>query len=33
MWERLMAMRAAGMIQREDLADFSRQLKRQVFDF
>lgn len=32
MWERLMAMRAAGMIKREDLAEFSQQLQEQVFD-
>jgi hypothetical protein len=33
MWERLMDMRAAGMIRREDLADFSAELQRQVFDY
>lgn len=32
MWDQLMAMRAAGMIKREDLADFSPELQRQVFD-
>lgn len=32
MWLRLMEMRAAGMIRREDLADFSEELQKQVFD-
>ncbi|MHC1769237.1 MAG: hypothetical protein AB9869_33975 [Verrucomicrobiia bacterium] len=32
MWLRLMAMRAAGMIKREDLADFSEKLQKQIFD-
>ena len=32
MWLRLMEMRAAGMLQREDLADFSAELQKQVFD-
>jgi hypothetical protein len=32
MWLRLMAMRAAGMISREDLAEFSEELQKQVFD-
>ena len=32
MWLRLMAMRAAGMIRREDLAEFSEELQKQVFD-
>ena len=31
MWERLLEMRAAGMIRREDLADFSPELQAQVF--
>ena len=31
MWERLLEMRAAGMIRREDLADFSQELQDQVF--
>lgn len=31
MWERLAAMRAAGMIRREDLAEFSQELQEQVF--
>jgi hypothetical protein len=31
MWERLAEMRGAGMIRREDLADFSEELQRQVF--
>jgi len=31
MWDRLMAMRAAGMIKREDLAEFSPELQSQVF--
>jgi hypothetical protein len=33
MWERLVDMRAAGMIRREDLADFSTELQRQVFEY
>ena len=32
MWNRLMEMRAAGMITREDLSDFSPELQSQVFD-
>lgn len=32
MWLRLVEMRAAGMIRREDLAGFSEELQRQVFD-
>ena len=32
MWLRLMEMRKARMIKREDLADFSEELQRQVFD-
>ena len=32
MWLRLMEMRAAGMLRREDLADFSAELQQQVFD-
>jgi hypothetical protein len=32
MWLRLMAMRAAGMISREDIAEFSEELQKQVFD-
>jgi hypothetical protein len=32
MWLRLMAMRAAGMIRREDLAEFSDELQKQIFD-
>jgi hypothetical protein len=32
MWLRLSEMRAAGMIRPEDLADFSEELQRQVFD-
>jgi hypothetical protein len=32
MWLRLMAMRAAGMIRREDLTEFSEELQKQVFD-
>ena len=32
MWMHLMAMRTAGMISREDLADFSEELQKQVFD-
>jgi hypothetical protein len=32
MWLRLMEMRAAGMIRREDLAEFSEELRKQVFD-
>ena len=32
MWLRLMEMRAAGMLKREDLADFSAELQKQVFD-
>ncbi len=31
MWLRLMEMRKAGMITREDLADFSEDLQRQVY--
>jgi c-di-GMP-binding flagellar brake protein YcgR len=31
MWLRLMEMRAAGMLRREDLADFSAELQQQVF--
>ena len=31
MWLRLHEMRAAGMIRREDLADFSQELQDQVF--
>jgi hypothetical protein len=31
MWLRLMQMRAAGMIHREDLAEFSEELQKQVF--
>jgi hypothetical protein len=31
MWERLAEMRAAGMIRRDDLADFSQELQDQVF--
>ena len=30
-WLRLMEMRSAGMIRREDLAGFSEELQRQVF--
>lgn len=32
MWDRLMAMRAAGMIKREDLVEFSPELQSQVFE-
>lgn len=32
MWLRLMAMRSAGMIKREDLAEFSETLQKQIFD-
>ena len=32
MWLHLMEMRAVGMIRREDLADFSEELQKQVFD-
>lgn len=32
MLERLYAMRAAHMIEREDLADFSEELQKQIFD-
>ena len=32
MWLRLMEMRSAGMIMREDLADFSEELQNQVLD-
>jgi hypothetical protein len=32
MWLRLMEMRAAGMLKREDLAAFSGELQKQVFD-
>lgn len=32
MWLRLMDMRKARVIEREDLADFSEDLQRQVFD-
>jgi hypothetical protein len=32
MWLRLLEMRAAGMLKREDLADFSAELQKQVFD-
>jgi len=32
MWLRLMAMRAAEMIRREDLAEFSEELQRHIFD-
>jgi hypothetical protein len=32
MWLRLMAMRAAGMISRDDFAEFSEELQKQVFD-
>lgn len=32
MWLNLLAMRSAGMIQREDLREFSEDLQRQVFD-
>ena len=32
MWLRLMEMRAAGMLKREDLADFSVELQKEVFD-
>lgn len=32
MWLRLMEMRAAGMIRSEDLAGFSEELQRQVFN-
>lgn len=31
MWLRLSEMRAAGMLKREDLADFSEELQNQVF--
>jgi hypothetical protein len=31
MWELLAEMRVAGMIRREDLADFSHELQEQVF--
>jgi hypothetical protein len=31
MWDRLWAMRAAGMITREDLAGFSTELQDQIF--
>jgi len=31
MWLRLSEMRAAGMLQRKDLADFSEELQEQVF--
>ena len=31
MWERLTEMRAAGMIRREDLVEFSEELQKQVF--
>jgi hypothetical protein len=31
MWLRLMAMRAAGMIRREDMAEFSEELQGHVF--
>ena len=31
MWERLAEMRAAGMIRREDLVEFSEELQHQVF--
>jgi hypothetical protein len=32
MWLRLMEMRAAGMLKREDLAEFSDELQKQIFD-
>ncbi len=32
MWLRLMEMRAAGMIRREDLAEFSAELQKRIFD-
>ena len=32
MWLKLLAMRSADMIQREDLREFSEELQRQVFD-
>jgi hypothetical protein len=32
MWLRLTSMRAAGMIKREDLAEFSKELQKQIFD-
>lgn len=32
MWLNLLAMRSAGMIQREDLREFSEELQRQVFE-
>ena len=31
MWERLVEMRAAGMIRREDLADFSPEIQNLIF--
>ena len=31
MWERLAEMRAAGMIRREDLVEFSEELQKQVY--
>jgi hypothetical protein len=32
MWVHMIAMREAGMLKREDLANFSEELKQQVFD-
>ena len=32
MWLRLTEMRAAGMLKREDLAGFSEELQKQIFD-
>lgn len=32
MWLRLLEMRAAGMVTREDFADFSAELREQLFD-
>ena len=32
MWLKLLEMKAAGMIRREDLAGFSEDLQKQIFD-
>jgi hypothetical protein len=32
MWLHMMSMRAAGMLKKADLADFSEELQKQVFD-